>query len=66
VGRLSGGKNSLAIAQLSFVNSLLTFSSKLLLAWIAQITSITAILIIAGCLMLLLLHFGKAGSNKRI
>ena len=66
VGRLSGGKNSLAIAQLSFVNSLLTFSSKLLLAWIAQITSITAVLITAGCLMLLLLHFGKAGSNKRI
>jgi MFS family permease len=64
-GRLSGGKNSLAVAQLSFVNSLLGFNSKLILAAIAQITSITVVLITAGCLMALLFHFGKIGSNER-
>jgi hypothetical protein len=36
------------------------------LAWVAQITSITVALIVAGCLMVLLLHFGKVGSKKRI
>jgi MFS family permease len=65
-GRLADGKNSLAVAQLSFVNTLLIFNSKFILAWVVQITSITVALIVAGCLMLLLLHFGKVGSKKRI
>jgi MFS family permease len=65
-GRLAGGKNSLAVAQLSFVNTLLIFNSKFILAWIVQITSITVALIAAGALMLLLFHFGKVGSKKRI
>jgi hypothetical protein len=65
-GRLAGGKNSLAVAQLSFVNTLLIFNSKFILAAVAQITSITVVLITVGCLMLLLLHFGKIGSKKRI
>ena len=65
-GRLADGKNSLAVAQLSFVNTLLIFNSKFILAWVAQITTITVALIVAGCLMVLLLHFGKVGSNKRI
>jgi MFS family permease len=65
-GRLADGKNSLAVAQLSFVNALLIFNSKFILAWVVQITSITVALIVAGCLMVLLLHFGKVGSKKRI
>lgn len=65
-GRLAGGKNSLAVAQLSFINALLIFNSKFILAWIVQITSITVALIVAGVLMVLLLHFGKIGSKKRI
>jgi hypothetical protein len=65
-GRLAGGKNSLAVAQLSFINTLLIFNSKFILAWIVQITSITVALIAAGALMLLLFHFGKVGSKKRI
>jgi MFS family permease len=65
-GRLSDGKNSLAVAQLSVVNTILIFNSKFILAWIVQITSITVALIVAGCLMVLLVHFGKIGSNKRI
>jgi hypothetical protein len=65
-GRLAGGKNSLAVAQLSFINILLIFNSKFILAWIVQITSITVALIIAGGLMALLIHFGKIGSKVRI
>lgn len=65
-GRLAGGKNSVAVAQLSFVNTLLIFNSKFILAWIVQITSITVALVSAGLLMVLLIHFGKIGSTKRI
>jgi fucose permease len=65
-GRLAGGKNSLAVAQLSFINSLLIFNSKFILAWIVQATSITVALIAAGVLTLLLFYFGKVGSKKRI
>ena len=65
-GRLAGGKNSLAVAQLSFVNTVLIFNSKFILAWIVQITTITVALIAAGVLMMLLFHFGKVGSKKRI
>jgi MFS family permease len=65
-GRLADGKNALAVAQLSFINILLIFNSKFILAWIVQITSITVALIIAGGLMALLIHFGKIGSKVRI
>jgi MFS family permease len=65
-GRLADGKNSLAVAQLSFINILFIFNSKFILAWIVQITSITVALIIAGGLMALLIHFGKIGSKVRI
>jgi hypothetical protein len=56
----------LAVAQLSFINSLLIFNSKFILAWIVQATSITVALIAAGVLTLLLFYFGKVGSKKRI
>ena len=65
-GRLANGNNSLAVAQLSFVNTVLIFNSKFILAWIVQITTITVALIAAGVLMMLLFHFGKIGSKKRI
>jgi fucose permease len=65
-GRLSNGQNSIAVGRLSFMNTLLIFNSKFILAWVVQLTSITIALVIAGALMLLLLHFGKVGSSKRI
>ena len=64
-GRLSNGKNAIAVAQLSFINTLIIFISKTILAWIVQLTSITSALFIAGSAMLALLYFGKVGSNSR-
>jgi fucose permease len=65
-GRLSNGQNSIAVGRLSFVNTLLIFNSKFILAWVVQLSSITVALIIAGALMLMLLHFGKFGSKERV
>jgi sugar phosphate permease len=65
-GRLSKGQNSIAVGRLSFMNTLLIFNSKFILAWVVQLSSITVALIIAGALMLLLLHFGKIGSKERV
>ena len=65
-GRLSNGQNSIAVGRLSFVNTILIFNSKFILAWVVQLSSITVALVIAGAFMLMLLHFGKIGSTKRI
>jgi MFS family permease len=65
-GRLSNGQNSIAVGRLSFVNTLLIFNSKFILAWVVQLSSITVALVIAGALMLMLLHFGKIGSKERV
>ena len=64
-GRLYNGKNALAVAQLSFVNTLIILIAKTLLAWVVQLTSITTALVIAGTAMLALLYFGKIGSTLR-
>jgi MFS family permease len=64
-GRLSNGKNAIAVAQLSFINTVIIFISKTILAWIVQLTSITTALFLAGGAMLALLYFGKIGSSLR-
>jgi MFS family permease len=65
-GRLSNGQNAIAVGRLSFMNTLLIFNSKFILAWIVQLTTITVALLIAGASMLLLIYFGKIGSPKRV
>jgi MFS family permease len=64
-GRLSNGRNAIAVAQLSFVNAFIIFISKTILAWIVELTSITTALIFASLMMLALLYFGKVGSAIR-
>jgi MFS family permease len=64
-GRLSNGRNAIAVAQLSFVNTFIIFISKTILAWIVELTSITTALIFASLMMLALLYFGKVGSAIR-
>ncbi|MEY2743349.1 MAG: hypothetical protein RL310_258 [Actinomycetota bacterium] len=64
-GRLSNGRNAIAVAQLSFVNTFIIFISKTILAWIVELTSITTALLFASALMLALLYFGKVGSAVR-
>ena len=64
-GRLSNGKNALAVARLSFINAVIMFISKLVLAWIVELTSITIAFVIASCAMLSLVYFGRIGSNTR-
>jgi hypothetical protein len=65
-GRLSDGKNALAVAQLSFINTFAIFVAKTTLAWIVQLTSITIALVITGLIMSLLIYFGRVGSKTRI
>lgn len=64
-GRLSNGKNAMAVAQLSFVNVFIIFIAKTILAWIVQATSITVALLICATIMLALVYFGRIGSNTR-
>jgi len=64
-GRLSNGKNAIAVAQISFINTVIIFVSKTILAWLVQLTSITTALVITGSAMLALLYFGKIGSSVR-
>ena len=64
-GRLSNGKNAIAVAQLSFVNVVIMFISRVVLAWVVELTSITVALVIASCAMLALVYFGRIGSNTR-
>jgi MFS family permease len=65
-GRLSDGRNALAVAQLSFVNTFAIYVAKTTLAWVAQLTSITVALMFTGLIMSLLIYFGKVGSNQRV
>ena len=64
-GRLSNGKNAIAVAQLSFVNTTMIFFAKTVLAWIVQLSSITVALCITGLAMFTMLYFGKIGSTQR-
>ncbi|MFM8824287.1 MAG: MFS transporter, partial [Candidatus Nanopelagicus sp.] len=64
-GRLSNGRNAIAVAQLSFVNTFIIFISKTILAWLVELTSITTALLFASVMMLALLYFGKVGSPIR-
>ncbi len=65
-GRLSDGRNALAVAQLSFINAFAIYVAKTTLAWVAQLTSITVALMFTGLFMSLLIYFGKVGSNQRV
>jgi len=65
-GRLLNGQNVIAVAQLSFMNAIAIFIAKTILAWIVQLTSITAALVLAGSAMFALIYFGKIGSNQQI
>ena len=64
-GRLSNGKNALAVAQLSFINAVNMFISRLILAWIVELTSITMAFVITSCAMLSLVYFGRIGASSR-
>lgn len=64
-GRLSNGRNAIAVAQLSFVNTFIIFLSKITLAWLVELTSITTALLFSSALMLALLYLGKVGSQIR-
>ncbi len=64
-GRLSDGRNALAVAQLSFINTFAIYVAKTTLAWVAQLTSIMVALMFTGLIMSLLIYFGKVGSNQR-
>ena len=64
-GRLSNGQNAIAVAQLSFMNNLIIFTSKTILAWIVELTSITFALCLTGAAMFALVYFGKIGSSQR-
>jgi MFS family permease len=64
-GRLSNGQNAIAVAQLSFMNNLIIFTSKTILAWVVQLTSITFALCLTGAAMFALIYFGKIGSTER-
>ena len=64
-GRLSNGKNAIAVAQLSFVNTTMIFLAKTVLAWIVQLSSITVALCLTGLAMFTMLYFGKIGSKER-
>ncbi|MEY4205438.1 MAG: hypothetical protein RLZZ154_244 [Actinomycetota bacterium] len=65
-GRLSEGKNAIAVAQLSFINTFAIFVAKTILAWVVEITSITVALVITGFIMSLLVYFGRIGSKQRV
>ena len=65
-GRLSDGRNALAVAQLSFINTFAIYIAKTTLAWVAQLTSITVALMFTCLIMSLLIYFGKVGSNQRV
>jgi MFS family permease len=65
-GRLSDGKNALAVAKLSFINTFAIYVAKTILAWVAQLSSITVALIFTGLMMSLLIYFGKVGSDQKL
>ena len=55
----------MAVAQLTFINTILIFLAKTVLAWVAEVTSITVSLSISGLVMCALFYFGKIGSKVR-
>jgi MFS family permease len=65
-GRLSNGNNSVAVAQLTFTNTLAIFIAKTILSWMVELTSITVALTISGLALMALFYFGKIGSNERV
>ena len=65
-GRVLEGNNLMAVAQLTFINTILIFLAKTVLAWVAEVTSITVSLSISGLVMCALFYFGKIGSKVRI
>jgi hypothetical protein len=64
-GRLSNGRNAIAVAQLSFMNTFIIFISKTILAWVVELTSIATALLLTGAAMFALVYFGKIGSSQR-
>ena len=64
-GRLSNGRNAIAVAQLSFMNTFIIFISKTILAWVVQLTSIATALLLTGAAMFALVYFGKIGTVER-
>jgi hypothetical protein len=47
------------------MNNLIIFTSKTILAWIVELTSITTALLITGSAMFALVYFGKIGTRER-
>jgi hypothetical protein len=47
------------------MNNLIIFTSKTILAWVVQLTSITFALYLTGAAMFALVYFGKIGSPIR-
>jgi hypothetical protein len=50
---------------MSFVNVLMLFFARTILAWVIEATSITVALFIAAAAMSSLFYFGKIGSDSR-
>lgn len=65
-GRLSNGKNAIAVAQLSFINAINILISKIFVAWLVELTSITTALVFSAFIMLALVYFGKIGAAVRV
>lgn len=65
VARLAKGKNAIAIAQLSFINTLLMLIFKVIIAWVVELSSIFVALVIASIAMLGLIFLASIGSNER-
>lgn len=64
-GRLSNRNSAIVVAQMSFVNVLMLFFARTILAWVIEATSITVALFIAAAAMSSLVYFGKIGSDSR-
>ena len=65
-GRMFTGSNAIAVAQLSLINTVGILIFKAVVAWVAQLTSIYVALLIPAFAMVLLIQFGKIGSDKRV
>ena len=66
VSRFSKGRNAIAIAQLSFINTLVMLVSKVILAWVVELSSIFVALVVASLAMLGLIFLARIGSKDRI
>ena len=65
VARLAKGRNAIAIAQLSFINTLVMLVSKVILAWVVELSSIFVALVVASSAMLGLIFLASIGSKDR-